>query len=229
MDYEKNIKYFNSTDTLFYIGIPILAVGAILVLCELFWFWFMPYQIVIGLILTAIGAGLAFIPRSKRANEKDLDAIVSAMTENYDKKVIESLNIQKQLLRNIAPLIIGNYIFDEKDLLMRQGKDDRKWRASKYSAAAILCTKSGMVISQKSFSLTEESETEALHEIFYSDIERIFTDDKELLREDGVKIKDARLIIAKKDGEILSLPMLHVVAVDHLCEDIMRILSSPQA
>ena len=229
MDFEKNIRYFNSTDTLFYVGIPILAVGAILVLCELFWFWFMPYQIFIGLILAAIGAGLAFIPRSKRANEKDLDAIVSVMTENYDKNLIESLNIQKQLLRNIAPLVIGNYVFDEKDILMRQGKDDRKWRSAKYSAAAILCTKDGMVISRKSFSLIEESETETMHELFYSDIEKISADDAEILREDGIKIKDARLVITKRNGEILRLPMLHVVAVDHLCEDIMRILSTSQA
>ena len=112
---------------------------------------------------------------------------------------------------------------------MRQGKDDRIWRSAKYSAAAILCAKDGMVISRKSFSLIEESETEALHEIFYSDIEKIFADDTEILLGDGIKIKDARLVITKKDGEILRLPMLHVVAVDHLCEDIMRILASPQA
>lgn len=228
MDFEKNIKYFNSTDTLFYVGIPILAVGAILVLCELFWFWFMPYQIFIGLILAALGAGLAFIPRSKRANEKELDAIVSAMTENYDQKVIEELNIQKQLLRNIAPLVVGNYVYDKKDLLMRQGKDDRKWRTSQYSVATILCTKGGIVISHKTFSLIDESETEVLHEIFYSDIDRISADDKEFLRDDGIKIKDARLNITKKDGEILSFPMLHVVAIDQLCEDVRRIISTSQ-
>ena len=228
MDFEKNIKYFNSTDTLFYVGIPILAVGAILVLCELFWFWFMPYQIFIGLILAALGAGLAFIPRSKRANEKELDAIVSAMTENYDQKVIEELNIQKQLLRNIAPLVVGNYVYDKKDLLMRQGKDDRKWRTSQYSVATILCTKGGIVISHKTFSLIDESETEVLHEIFYSDIDRISADDKEFLRDDGIKIKDARLNITKKDGEILSLPILHVVAIDQLCEDVRRIISTSQ-
>ena len=229
MDFEKNIKYFNSTDTLFYIGIPIFAIGAILVLCELFWFWFMPYQIFIGLILAAIGAGLAFIPRSKRANEKDLDAIVSSITENYDKKVIEELNIQKQLLRNIAPLIIGNYVYGEKDLLMRQGKDDRRWRTSRYSTAAILCTKNGMVVSHKTFSLIEESETEALHEIFYSDIDMIFVDDKYFLLDDGTKIKNSELIITQKDETELRLPLLHIVAVDNLCEDIHRILSTSQS
>ena len=228
MDFEKNIKYFNSTDTLFYIGIPIFAIGAIFVICELFWFWFIPYQILIGLILAAIGAGLAFIPRSKRANETEIDAIVSSITENYDKKVIESLNIQKQLVRNIAPLVIGNYVYDKKDLLMRQGKDDRKWRTSQYSVATILCTKNGIVISHKTFSLIDESETEVLYEIFYSDIDRISADDKEFLRDDGIKIKDAGLNITKKDGEILSLPMLHVVAIDQLCEDIHRILSTSQ-
>ena len=86
-----------------------------------------------------------------------------------------------------------------------------------------------MVISRKNFSLIEESETETMHELFYSDIEKISADDAEILREDGIKIKDARLVITKRNGEILRLPMLHVVAVDHLCEDIMRILSTSQA
>ena len=78
MDYGKNLKYFNSTDKLFYIGLPILIVGALLVVCELLWFFFIPYQMLIGLAIAVLGAALAFVPRSLRASEKDLDAIVSA-------------------------------------------------------------------------------------------------------------------------------------------------------
>lgn len=226
MDYGKNIKYFNSTDTLFYIGLPILAAGALLVVAYLLWFYLFPYQPIIGIILVAIGAALAFVPRSMRASEKDLDAIVSGMTEGYAKEVTENLGLERQIIRTIPPTVIGNYVYDEKDLLMRRGKDDRKCRTSKYSAAAVLCTKNGMVISHKTFSLIDETVTETLHEFLFSDIDSVSVSDREMQIEDGTRIMDSRFTITENGKELLSLPTLHVIAVDRLCEDINRMVSS---
>jgi hypothetical protein len=229
MDYGKNLKYFNSTDKLFYIGLPILIVGAILVVCELLWFFFMPYQMLIGLAIAILGAALAFIPRSLRANEKDIDAIVSAMTDGYAKEVTENLGLEKQILRMIPPTVIGNYIYDEKDILMRRGKDDRKCRTSKYRAAAVICTKNGMVISQKTFSLIDETVTETLHEFLFADIDSLSVVDNEIRHEDGTKIKDSRLILTENGKEVLNLPTIHVIAVDRLCEDINRMIASAKS
>jgi hypothetical protein len=229
MDYGKNLKYFNSTDKLFYIGLPILIVGAILVVCELLWFFFMPYQMLIGLAIAILGAALAFIPRSLRANEKDIDAIVSAMTDRYAKEVTENLGLEKQILRMIPPTVIGNYIYDEKDILMRRGKDDRKCRTSKYRAAAVICTKNGMVISQKTFSLIDETVTETLHEFLFADIDSLSVVDNEIRHEDGTKIKDSRLILTENGKEVLNLPTVHVIAVDRLCEDINRMIASAKS
>jgi hypothetical protein len=229
MDYGKNLKYFNSTDKLFYIGLPILIVGAILVVCELLWFFFMPYQMLIGLAIAILGAALAFIPRSLRANEKDIDAIVSAMTDGYAKEVTENLGLEKQILRMIPPTVIGNYIYDEKDILMRRGKDDRKCRTSKYRAAAVICTKNGMVISQKTFSLIDETVTETLYEFLFADIDSLSVVDNEIRHEDGTKIKDSRLILTENGKEVLNLPTVHVIAVDRLCEDINRMIASAKS
>ena len=226
MDYGKNIKYFNSTDKLFYIGLPILAVGAILAVCELLWFWFIPYQMIIGIVLAAIGAALAFSPRSMRASEKDLDAIVTGMTEGYAKEVTENLGLERQILRNIPPIVIGNYVYDEENLLMRRGKDDRKCRTSKYTAAAVLCTKNGIVISRKTFSLIDETVTESLHDFLFADIDKVSVVDIEKTLEDGSKIKDSRFIVTENGKETLNLPTLHILAVDRLCEDINRMASS---
>jgi hypothetical protein len=226
MDYGKNIKYFNSTDKLFYIGLPILAVGAILAVCELLWFWFIPCQLLIGIVLAVIGAALAFIPRSMRASEKDLDAIVTSMTEGYAKEVTENLGLERQILRNVPPIVIGNYVYDDKDLLMRRGKDDRKCRTSKYSTAAVLCTKHGMVISHKTFSLIDETVTESLHEFLFSDIDKVSIADMEKTLEDGSKIKDSRFIVTENGKEALNLPTVHVIAVDRLCEDINRMIDT---
>ncbi len=226
MDYSKNIKYFNSTDKLFYIGIPLLAVGAVLALCELLWFYFIPYQMLIGLVIAVIGAALAFIPRSLRASEKDLDAIVSGMTDGYAKEITEKFGLEKQILRNIAPTVIGNYVYEGKTLLMRRGKDDRKCRTSEYSAAALICTKNGMLISHKTFSLIEDKMTENLHEFLFSALDSVSVIDSEKKLEDGTKIKDARLIISENGKEALNLPVLHIVAVDQLCEELNRMIAS---
>ena len=229
MDYGKNLKYFNSTDKLFYIGLPILIVGALLVVCELLWFFFIPYQMFIGLAIAVLGAALAFVPRSLRASEKDLDAIVSAMTDGYAKEVTENLGLEKQILRTIPPTVIGNYIYDEKDILMRRGKDDRKCRTSKYSAAAVICTKNGVLISQKTFSLIEEATKETLYEFLFADIDSLTVIDNELRHEDGTKIKDSRLVITENGKEVLNLPTVHVIAVDRLCEDINRMIASAKS
>ncbi len=222
MDYQKNTKYFNSTDTLFYVGIPILIVGGILVIGELAWFMFMPYQMVVGLVIAIIGAALAFIPRSLRSSEKDLDTVVSTMTEGYAKEVAENLGLERSLVKGIAPTVVGNYVYRE-GLLMRRGKDDRKCRSSQYSAAAVLTTKNGVVVSVKTFSLIEETITETLHEFPFADFGGMSVRDDEYVLADGTKIKDAKLVILSEGKEALALPTPHVIAIDRLCEDVNRL------
>lgn len=229
MDYERNLKYFNSTDKLFYIGLPILILGAILVVCHLFWFYFLPYQMIIGLIVAVLGAAIAFIPRSRRANEKELDAIITAMTEGYANEITEKLGLGKQIIRSTPPIVIGNYVYDEEDVLIRRGKDDRKCRTSRYSAAAVICTQSGIVISQKTFSLIDETATETLHELLFTDLESVGIVDEELKYEDGANIKNSKMILQANDHEPLALPTVHVIAVDRLCEDINRMIASAKS
>ncbi|MBQ9747821.1 MAG: hypothetical protein IJV98_03450 [Clostridia bacterium] len=222
MDYQRNKKYFESTDTLFYVGIPILIVGALLVILELAWFMFMPYQMVVGLVIAIVGAALAFIPRSMRASEKELDAAIAAMKENYATEVTERLGLKRSLVRGIAPTVIGDHIYKE-GVMLRRGKDDRKCRSSEYSAAAILTTKDGIVVSVKTFSLIEENVTETLHEFVFSDFGGLSVRDEEYVLTDGVKIKCPKLVVTSEGKEALALPTRHVIAVDRLCEDVNRL------
>ena len=60
MDHKRNLNYFNSSDKWYYIGLPIGILGCILFVSALFFFYFIPYQIPIGILLTAIGAIIAF-------------------------------------------------------------------------------------------------------------------------------------------------------------------------
>ena len=221
MDFAKNEKYFYSTDTHFYVGIITLIVGALLAVLELFWFMFMPYQMVVGIAIAIVGAGIAFIPRSKRSNEKDLDGAVTEMTQGYEKQVTEDLSLSRSLVRGIAPVVYGNYVYGEEHLL-RRGKDDRKCRSSQYTAAAILTTKHGLVVSVKTFSLIRDEVKESLHEILFSDLVGMTVRDDTYTLSDGSKIKNAHLVITAKEKEDLTIPVHHVIAIDRLCEDILH-------
>ncbi len=226
MDYGKNIKYFKSTDKLFYIGLPMLILGAILFILPFLWFYLFPYQEVVGIILAVTGGALAFIPRSMRTSEKELDTIVTSMTDGYTKEVIEKLGLERHILKTIPATALGNYIYDEPDIMIRRGKDDRKCRTSKYSTAAVLCTKSGVVFSQKTFSLTDETVTEATYEFLYADLDAVSVFDGEYTLADGNKIKDARFIITENGKQALSLPTVHIIAVDRLAEEINRMIAA---
>ncbi len=224
MDYGKNIKYFKSSDTLFYIGLPICILGAILFVLTLLWFYFIPYQAIIGIILAVIGGALAFIPRSMRTSEKELDAIITSMTEGYTKEVIERMGLEKHILKTIPTTAIGNYIYDAPDIMVRRGKDDRKCRTSKYSTTAVLCTKNGILLSQKIFSLIDETVTEATHEFLYSELELVAVTEHEYTLADGSKLKDSRFTVTENGKELLALPTLHIIAVDRLADDINRMI-----
>ncbi len=224
MDYGKNIKYFQSSDKLFYIGLALLIPGAILFGLTLFWFWFIPYQNIIGIALAVIGASLAFIPRSLRSNEKDIDAIVNGMTEGYAKEVTEKLGLEKQIVKTMEQVSLGNYIYEGEELLLRRGKDDRKCRTSKYSIAAVLCTKNGIILSHKTCSLIDETVTETIHEFLYTEMDAVSIIDNEIKLPDGTKTKDTRFVITKDGKELLNLPTVHVIAVDRLAADINRMI-----
>ncbi len=229
MNHQKNIKYYTSTDTLFYVGLPILILGAALVVAELLWFYFLPYQMIIGAVLAVIGAGLAFIPRSLRTSEKELDAIVASMTENYAAEIVEKFGLARSLLKQTPPMVVQSYIFEGEGLLFRRGKDDRKWRTSLYSAAAVLCTKNGIVISHKQFSLIEDALSETTHEFHYAALDAVKVEDLDISLPDGSKVKKTRLVFVQNGETALALPAHHVVALDTLAEDICRLIKEAKA
>ncbi len=226
MDYGKNIKYFKSTDTHFYIGLPILVLGGLLILLELFWFYFIPYQMLIGAALAVIGGAIAFIPRSLRTSSKELRDLLLGMTEGYAGEVVESYDLSRQLLPQTPPYVAASYIYEGEGLLFRKGKDDRKWRSSLYSAAAVICTKNGILVSHKTISLIEEMATEKIHEYSYGELDGAEIIDREITLTNGEKVKIARLVFTANGKECLSLPTLHVVAADKLAEDICRLAAS---
>jgi hypothetical protein len=219
MDYKKNLNYFHSSDKWYYIGLPIGILGCILFVGALFFFFLIPYQMLIGMILTAIGASIAFLPYARCSKESEIDEAVCIASENYSKQISEQLSLENQLAKNTKPLTVGGYIY-ENDLLMRRGRTDRTCRTSKYSVAKIFCTKYGIAIAEKSFSLIEESENEHINSFSFSDMDRVAVIDEQFVCKDQAKIKVSFFVIIKDNKEIFRLPVKHDVAIDQLCHAI---------
>ena len=223
MDYKKNLNYFHSSDKWYYIGLPIAIVGCGFFVCALFYWYFIPYQMPVGIILAAVGAGIAFLPYSRCAKEAEIDEIVSIASEKYSEEVSSKLSVGQGLLKNTEPLTIGGYIYSN-DVLMRRGRIDRVCRTSKYSVARIFCMKYGLVVSEKSFSLTEESEQENMDSYSFAELDCVLVSDEQFVCNDQTKVKVSYFVIQKDGTDILRLPVKHDVAIDKLCATVNEMI-----
>ena len=223
MNYKKHFNYFHSKDQWYYIGLPIAILGCILVVGALFFFFVIPYQMPIGMTVAAIGASIAFLPYARCSKESEIDEAVCLASEDYSKQISERLSLENQLAKNTKPLTVGGYMYED-DLLMRRGRTDRICRTSKYSVAKIFCTKYGLVVAGKSFSLIEESENERMDSYSFSDMDRVAVTDEQFVCKDGSKIKVSFFVITKDNKELLRLPVKHDVAIDQLCHTINEMI-----
>lgn len=198
MDYQKNLKYFKSTDTHYYIGLVLMALGGIFfVMAYIFWTYLFPYQDILGIGLLIVGAIVAFIPASLRSSEKDIDEAVLNVSKNYEETVKE-LPISRQLAANLSPILTGAYTYED-DAKIRRGKIDRKHRSDRYAVSVLLFTKYGVCICEKRFSLTKAAETETTKEFHYADIDQI-TIESELVRfASGETVPLTYLVIRQND------------------------------
>ena len=216
MDYRKNLNYFNSSDKWYYIGLPIAIVGGCFFVGALLYWFLIPYQMIVGMILTAIGAGIAFLPYSRCSKESEIDEAVCVASENYSKEVSSNLSLEQERLNNTEPLTVGGYMYAD-DILMRRGRVDRVCRTARYSMAKIFCLKYGIVVSEKSFSLIEESEHENTESYAFAELDSVSVVDESFVCKDQTKVKASYFVIQKDGNEILRLPVKHDVAVDKLC------------
>ena len=223
MNFKKHFNYFHSKDQWYYIGLPIAILGCILVVGALFFFFVIPYQMPIGMTVAAIGASIAFLPYARCSKESEIDEAVCLASEDYSKQISERLSLENQLAKNTKPLTVGGYMYED-DLLMRRGRTDRICRTSKYSVAKIFCTKYGIVVAGKTFSLIEEAENERMDSYSFSDMDRVAVTDEQFVCKDGSKIKVSFFVITKDNKELLRLPVKHDVAIDQLCHTINEMI-----
>ena len=223
MDYKRNLNYFHSSDKWYYIGLPIAILGGILFVGALFYFYLIPYQMPIGMCLTVIGAAVAFLPYSRCAKEAEIDEAICVASESYSKEISERLSLEKELVKTIKPMTVGRYVYEDW-ILMRRGRIDRMCRTSQYCVANIFCTKYGVVVSEKRFSLIEAAEQEHTDSYLFADMDPVSVIDEYFLCQDQSKMKVSYFVIKKDDADILRLPVKHDVAIDQLCDAINEMI-----
>lgn len=221
MDYLKNLKYYNSKDTHFYIGFVILILGGVLfALGQFFYAWFIPYQTTVGIIIAIGGALLAFVPRSMRSSGKDIDEAVASMTNDYAKNAAENIGITHMLMKNKKLATLGTFTYDGENTLVRRSKTDAKYRSNAYTVSAILFTKAGIFVPQKSFSLTDDRVNETVSDFVYADLANATVESLEHTFADSHKKKLFYITITANDGKTLRIPAEQSAALDRICEEI---------
>ena len=219
MDYKRNSRYFHSNDKWYYSGFPIFIVGSSLFACWVIYFDVIPYQAPIGMFLAIIGAATAFLPYVRCSKESEIDNAIQEISAAYSKEIDDRLSLKRELKKNVEPLTIGNYVY-EKDLLMRRGRIDRRCRTSMYCISRIFCLNAGIIISQKTFSLIDETSNERMETFAFSDIDSVTVIKEPFLCNDQSKIQVSYFVIIKDNAELLRLPVKHDVAMDKLCTEI---------
>lgn len=228
MDFIRNEKYFRSTNTHFYIGLIMLCVGGTLaVLQRVFWFYY--YLFLIGIALAVAGAITAFVPQWKKSSDKDIDDQISKEKDGYLKSKINELGLAGALSPNADSILISEYEYD--DSLIKRGLDG-KIRASSYCITAVIVTKTGVVTAKKSFSLINESRSEEIKEILFSEADRAetimrsvpFREDK-----DNTEIKTMDFVIYRGGAAAFRAPAAMNAIVENLASNINALIKRAKA
>ena len=162
MNYQKNLKYFESNDKHFYTGLGILGVAVILFALTVFFHVRMfPFQEVAVMIVAAAGAITAFVPLYYRSSVAEIEEAIAKKMAGYDEQTIESVGITGLIPSKLKSTVTGNYVYDAEGVMLRKGKDDRKYRSTLYKTCAVIFTKYGIYVAQKVFSLVEDKEVKS--------------------------------------------------------------------
>lgn len=219
MNYIENKKYLKSNDLHFYIGWIILVAGLVLfVMGELFWIYILPYQWIISIALLIVGALVTFLPRVGRGSEESMDQEVKVHCEKLSESTVTALG-KKLKNQGEAPSLIGHYLLEGENLLLRSGRKDEKIRSSRYIGASIAFTKEGIYILKSDFSLISNEESQTVTEISYQDHPEGRIEEKEL-QIAGKRVKIKELVLLAQGVERIRITTENSVFVDELCQRI---------
>lgn len=177
MDYTKNIMYFGSVDWAFLMGIlfffilpPLLALGALFILCES-----NDVRTIIAVAGTIIITSFILLivhQYTSRPTDADIDAAVTSQLENMKARALKRLGVDEDEINEIAPISFHGYVFP--GALIKQGKDG-KYRSSKYQAVIFFFSSNELHCFTYDFSIIKSNRKESTDVYFYNDIVSVST------------------------------------------------------
>ena len=219
MNYTKNQKYLGGNDTHYYVGLTLVVLGVLLFMMgEMMWIWIIPYQFFVAVLLAIIGGLLICIPSAGAANEEEIDAEVKARIDELSARALEALpkNMKKQAE---SPTVVGQFILDRDNVIIRKGRKDGKYRSSLYSAAVIMFQKESIIIRQSTFSLITDEASEMAYDIPYTNMPSAIVETHDIfLQAKKTKLQIKELQITDNEETKIIIPVINSVLIDEICE-----------
>ena len=219
MQYTKNQKYLKGNDTHYYIGLVLVGLGVLLFMMgEMMWIYIVPYQFFLATGMAIVGGLLICVPSAGAANEEEIDAEVKARIDELSARALEALpkNMKKQAE---SPTVVGQFILDRDNVLIRKGRKDGKYRSSLYSAAIIIYKTESVYVHLCTFSLVSDEINEITYDIPYMNKPKaeIEASDNVLINNKAtVSLK--QLIITDNEEINIRIPVINSVLIDEICE-----------
>ena len=201
MNKRHNENYFKKNDIILFIGAAMLIIGGILLTVGKRW-WVAPCC-----ILMAIGMVIFIIGTTVRSSEKEMRALLSKKLEGMDIS-FDTLGVpERRVVRDIKPIVIENYEYDET-VMLRKTKNETI--SSRYTKSLIFILTDGFIVRTRSVSLISEEDRNKKIEIPFNSINElsVIREDKKLnFNKKEYNITTDRLLIRYGNGYKLLLPM----------------------
>jgi len=219
MQYTKNQKYLKGNDTHYYIGLVLVGLGVLLFMMgEMMWIYIVPYQFFAATFMAMIGGLFICIPSAGAANEEEIDAEVKARTDELSARALEALpkNMKKQAE---SPTVVGQFILDRDNVIIRKGRKDGKYRSSLYSAAIIIFKTESVYVHLCTFSLVSDETNEITYDIPYMNKPKAEIEARDnVLINNKATVSLKELIITDNEETHIRIPVINSVLIDEICD-----------
>ena len=201
MNKKQNENYFKKNDIILYIGAVMLLIGGILLTVGKRR-WVAPCC-----ILMVIGAVVFIIGTTVRSSEKEMMALLAKKLDGMDMS-FDTLGVpERRVLRDVKPVIIEGYEYDET-VMLRRTKNETV--SSRYTKAIIFFLTDGFVVRTRSVSLISDEDRNRKIEIPYTSVSEIsyIKEEKKLnFNNKDYNVISGRLVMKYGNGYKLSVPM----------------------
>lgn len=223
MNFKKNKNYFLGGDIHFFIGIALALIGAALLFMGFMWIYIIGYylQNALSIALIAGGVALAYIPRMTRSSDEQLEADIAARMKQNAESAVNYLG--KDIKDEYEdPIVLGHYIYEGDDVLIRRALKDGRYHSSLYSGTVVAFRKKGVYVSKEIFSLISEYSSRETADIPFSDEPHAFVEtvDYVIPTGDSPKRQMSEFVITVGGEEKIRVQAKNTVILDELCNRI---------